>query len=56
VLLTKGLYAYCQENSFGMLDMGISTDRGAANYGLIRFKQNLGAITSLKLSFEKQLR
>jgi hypothetical protein len=56
VLLTKGLYAHCQEKCFAMLDLGISTDQGAANYGLIRFKQNLGAIASLKLSFEKELR
>lgn len=53
VQLTEGLYDYCQEKGYGLLDLGISTDRGAPNYGLIRFKKNLGAQASLKLSFEK---
>lgn len=53
VMLTKGLFDYGQQNGFQLLDMGISTDKGEPNYGLIRFKQNLGAETSLKLSFEK---
>lgn len=53
VQLTEGLYTYCQQKGYGLLDLGISTDRGAPNYGLIRFKKNLGAQASLKLSFEK---
>jgi hypothetical protein len=55
VLLIKGLYDYCQQAGFVLLDLGISTDKGEPNYGLIRFKQNMGAISSLKLSFIKRL-
>jgi hypothetical protein len=55
VLLIKGLYDYCQQAGFTLLDLGISTDKGVPNYGLMRFKQNLGALSSLKLSFFKML-
>ena len=48
VMLTEGLYNYCWEVGIGLLDLG-----SAPNYGLIRFKKNLGAQASLKLSFEK---
>jgi hypothetical protein len=53
VMLHAGLYQYAQQQGFKILDLGISTDQGRWNEGLIRFKKNLGAITSLKLSFEK---
>ena len=54
VLLTQGLYTYCQERAIRLLDLGTAMlGPGKPNYGLMRFKQNLGAETSLKLSFEK---
>jgi hypothetical protein len=55
VLLIKGLYDYCCAEGFEILDLGIATDKGVPNYGLMRFKQNMGAQTSLKLSFVKRL-
>ena len=55
VLLIQGLYVYCQKNHVELLDLGISTDKSVPNYGLMRFKQNLGALVSLKLSFVKDL-
>ncbi|MBC7919466.1 MAG: GNAT family N-acetyltransferase [Ferruginibacter sp.] len=55
VLLTEGVYGFCQRHSFGLLDLGTSPDGGNPNYGLIRFKQHLGAQVSLKLSFEKAM-
>jgi hypothetical protein len=55
VLLMQGLYIYCQNNHVELLDLGISTDKSVPNYGLMRFKQNLGASVSLKLSFVKDL-
>ena len=54
VLLMEGVYGFCQRHSFGLLDLGTSPDGGNPNYGLIRFKQHLGAHVSLKLSFEKK--
>ncbi len=53
VLLNAGLYQYAQAQGYQILDLGIATQKGAPNSGLIRFKQNLGAETSLKLSFTK---
>jgi hypothetical protein len=55
VLLTKGLVDFCKEQSFEILDLGISTENGKANTGLIRFKKNLGSQNALKLSFVKIL-
>jgi hypothetical protein len=53
VMLIEGLYEFCQKENFTLLDLGISTDKGLANEGLIRFKKNLGAKSALKLSFLK---
>jgi hypothetical protein len=55
VLLIGGLYEYCQREGYTILDLGISTDKGVPNYGLMQFKQNVGALASLKLSFIKHL-
>jgi hypothetical protein len=53
VYLIQNLYGYCQKTGYTLLDLGISTDKSVPNYGLMRFKQNLGASVSLKLSFVK---
>ena len=54
-MLVDGLYQYCQQNGFVLLDLGISTSKGIPNEGLIRFKHNLGAVDSHKFSFCKRL-
>jgi hypothetical protein len=51
VLLIEGLYQYAQQKGFQILDLGIATEASNPNFGLIRFKRNLGAIVSLKLKF-----
>ncbi len=51
VLLAKTIYEYCQENGFELLDVGISTLKGIPNFGLVKFKQNLGFVESLKVEF-----
>jgi len=44
VLLTKGLYEYCQHNDFKILDLGISVNaEGDLKPSLAKFKLNLGA-------------
>lgn len=54
VLLTDGLYAYCRQQTIRLLDLGVSLDTdGRPKPGLIRFKRNLGALTSPKWVFEK---
>lgn len=55
VLLINGLYAYCQQQGISLLDLGIATDQGKRNNGLIQFKQFLGGKPSNKFSFEKRL-
>ena len=54
IFLLNGMYEYCQKEKIKILDLGISTDNGMPNYGLIRFKKSLGAKSSLKLTFEKE--
>ncbi len=53
--VVKGIYEYCQEQKIEVLDLGISTAENILNKGLFRFKRNLGAKTSLKFSFFKDL-
>lgn len=56
VLLMKGLYDYCQQEGIGILDLGIATDGGEPNFGLMRFKQFIGGKPSLKFTFAKSFR
>ena len=56
VLLTDGLFAYCQQHQIRLLDLGISVDSDRQpKLSLMRFKRNLGAQSSPKLVFEKTL-
>jgi hypothetical protein len=52
VLLASTIYEFCQKNGYTVLDAGISTLGGEPNYGLMRFKRNLGFAESAKLDFE----
>ncbi len=54
VLLTKGLYEYCQQQGITILDLGVSLDAsGEPKPSLVRFKRNLGAETCKKQTFVK---
>lgn len=54
VLLTDGLFAYCQKRQIRLLDLGMSLDENhQPKPSLMRFKRNLGAQESPKLTFEK---
>ena len=56
VLLNEGLYQYCQDRQFDMLDLGISTKKDGTNQkSLIAFKERMGGELSYKYSFEKAL-
>ena len=56
VFLLDGLYSYCQQQGIRVLDLGVSLDANRQpKPSLERFKQNMGAIASPKLIFEKQL-
>ncbi|WP_156140225.1 GNAT family N-acetyltransferase [Sporocytophaga myxococcoides] len=49
------IYNYCLQAGISIFDLGIATSKSVPNFGLIKFKQNMGGIVSLKLSFEKIL-
>ena len=56
VLLTKGLYTYCQQHQISLLDLGLSLDGNRQpKPELARFKRNLGAQESPRLVFERDL-
>ncbi len=56
VLLTDGLFTYCQQQGIRLLDFGVSLDANRQpKPSLMRFKQNLGAQSSPKMIFEKVL-
>lgn len=56
VLLNAGLYNYCQDHQFELLDLGISTEPDGKNQdSLIEFKERIGGEMSYKYFFEKKL-
>ena len=56
VLLTDGLFRYCQQQQIRLLDLGLSLDHNRQpKPSLMRFKRNLGAQESPKLVFERLL-
>lgn len=56
VMLTDGLFSYCQHQAIRLLDLGVSLDANRQpKPGLIRFKRNLGALESPRMVFEKAL-
>jgi hypothetical protein len=48
-MLAAHIYAFCAEQGFALLDVGISTLHAEPNFGLVNFKRNLGFTESLKL-------
>lgn len=56
VMLTDGLFTYCQKQAIRLLDLGVSLDaNNQPKPSLMRFKRNLGALESPKCTFEKAL-
>jgi hypothetical protein len=55
VMLTKGLYGFCQSNNISQLDLGTSYLDDVANEGLKLFKTRLGAETFISHSYRKIL-
>ena len=55
VLLTEGLYTYCQQQGITLLDLGVSVDEHRKpKPSLMQFKRNLGAVESPKMVWEKR--
>jgi hypothetical protein len=55
VLLINGMYKYCATEKIQLLDLGTSALDGQPNFSLLDFKLRLGAVPSMKLTFEKEL-
>jgi hypothetical protein len=55
VLLAETIYEHARAEGARWVDLGTSTNDGAPNYGLIRFKRNLDCEASLKLAYSKAL-
>jgi hypothetical protein len=53
--LINGIYDYCLDQGFVILDLGLSTDKGVLNKGLYTYKRTFGSIDSNKITFEKKL-
>ncbi len=53
--LVAHIYDYAQSNGFSILDLGVSSINGVLNNGLARFKKNLGAINTDKLTYKLTL-
>jgi hypothetical protein len=55
VLLLGGMYDFCSQHGFSLLDLGTSAHDDIPNFSLLDFKLGLGAIPSMKLVFTKSL-
>lgn len=53
--LVEGIYNFCIENNFKILDLGLSTSNSVLNIGLFNFKKRLGAQPSTKFSYLRNL-
>ncbi|MEZ0539738.1 GNAT family N-acetyltransferase [Fibrella sp. Tmos10] len=57
VMLTASVYAYCQQEGIGLLDLGVSVDEHRLpKPSLMQFKRNLGAQESPKMVWEKKVK
>lgn len=55
VFLIKGIYEFAAENRFRYIDLGVSSVENTPQKGLIRFKENIGGISSSRFTFRLEL-
>ncbi len=55
IFLNLHLADWARQRGYGLLDVGISTHHGVPNEGLLRFKANLGAETTEKRTYRKEM-
>ncbi len=55
VFLLANLYEKAYQEGYTLLDLGIATDKGQVNHGLMRFKKNMGGEPSTRLTFQKHI-
>jgi len=49
--LLFNLWSYYKEVGFELIDLGISTEAGLPNEGLLRFKETHGSVSSIRNTF-----
>jgi hypothetical protein len=52
-LLAHALYGEAQARGIALLDVGISTEHGQPNAGLVQYKRNIGCTASLRAAFTR---
>jgi hypothetical protein len=52
-LLAHALYAEAQARGIALLDIGIATEGGVPNAGLVQYKRNIGCTASLRAAFSR---
>lgn len=55
LILMRGIYRYCREHGIALLDLGTSATEGMPNFKLIKFKSELGGVSTTKLTLAKKL-
>lgn len=55
VMLVNELYEWCKVNEIALLDLGTSYVKSQKKASLVQFKENLGAVPSVALSWRKTL-
>lgn len=55
VMLLEGMYKFCREHHFTLLDLGTSALDNTPNFSLIDFKLGVGGVPCMKLIFTRQL-
>lgn len=53
VFMSSGIYNYCYENGYKILDLGSASIKGVPNYGLVNYKESLGYSASIKFTLKK---
>ncbi|MCU0419293.1 MAG: GNAT family N-acetyltransferase [Cyclobacteriaceae bacterium] len=55
LVLMEGLYQFCQQHRYTLLDLGTSMQGSQADEALVRFKTELGAVTCDRLTFAREI-
>jgi lipid II:glycine glycyltransferase (peptidoglycan interpeptide bridge formation enzyme) len=52
IMLMDGIFSYAKEHHYQYIDLGISSKNNTPQKGLIQFKENIGGLASVRLTFQ----
>lgn len=55
LLIVKGMFDFCVAGGYEILDLGVASLDNQLQSGIARFKENIGGIPTVKLTFKKEL-